>query len=314
MNRSISRLSRFAGLWLVLILIATANTSANNIGVKETEKLVPVNDSKILEHFLNEADKLYNADKFTGFSELNEQLSNKHYNVKPSTLQSKTVRSSDSYAVKKSGVLIVGKLYKCPNCPKNHLITASAFVISEDGLCVTNNHVFAKTPKDKNTYLGVFVMDVNGKVYPIEKVLAASTENDVALFKIAVGDNKLSALVLGDESETGDEVSIVSHPDSQFYTYTKGYVSRYYLHPKYKAPRYSITAEFAKGSSGAPVFDDKGQVIGIVSATRSIYYQKGKNLQMVVREVIPVNGLKSLFNKGNKKIQKQGKKIKGCQA
>lgn len=51
MNHNIGRLSRFAGLWLVLILIATANTSANNIGIKETEKLVPVNDSKILEYF-----------------------------------------------------------------------------------------------------------------------------------------------------------------------------------------------------------------------------------------------------------------------
>ena len=36
----------------------------------------------------------------------------------------------------------------------------------------------------------------------------------------------------------------------------------------------SVSAEFAKGSSGSPVINSKGEVIGIVSLTRSIYYNK----------------------------------------
>ena len=33
-----------------------------------------------------------------------------------------------------------------------------------------------------------------------------------------------------------------------------------------------VTAEYARGSSGGPVMDDAGNVIGMVSSTNSIYY------------------------------------------
>ena len=63
--------------------------------------------------------------------------------------------------------------------------------------------------------------------------------------------------------------------------------------------RMSITADYAKGSSGAPVLNNNGEVIGVVSSTNSIYYNKVKgreeNLQMVVKNCIPINALRRLF-------------------
>ena len=60
-----------------------------------------------------------------------------------------------------------------------------------------------------------------------------------------------------------------------------------------------ITAAYGKGSSGAPVLNEYGAAVGIVSRTSSLYYtvEKGvqKNLQMVFRTCVPVaNVLKAL--------------------
>jgi S1-C subfamily serine protease len=58
----------------------------------------------------------------------------------------------------------------------------------------------------------------------------------------------------------------------------------------------AITADYAKGSSGAPVLDDTGSVVGIVSATNSIYYTPPqKNLQMVIKSCIPVDAIWKLL-------------------
>lgn len=54
----------------------------------------------------------------------------------------------------------------------------------------------------------------------------------------------------------------------------------------------TITADFAKGSSGCPVLDECGAVVGIVNNTESIYYdddgkKKQTDLQMVVKNATP---------------------------
>ena len=66
------------------------------------------------------------------------------------------------------------------------------------------------------------------------------------------------------------------------------------------APRMAITADYAKGSSGAPVLNSEGEVVGMVSATNSIYYTREKgqnqNLQMVVKLCIPVAAISKLLD------------------
>ena len=189
----------------------------------------------------------------------------------------------------------MGRLYNCGKCSKWHTSTASAFAIGKDGIIVTNYHVLEK---DEGEILGA--MDYKGNVYSIANVLAASEEDDLAILKLR--NAELTPMALGKPANVGSNVWVLSHPDRKMYMMTNGMVSRYNIvlvNKQKLGRRMSITADYAKGSSGAPVFNRKGQVVGVVSSTNSIYYNtengKKENIQMVVKNCIPVESIHKLI-------------------
>ena len=154
----------------------------------------------------------------------------------------------------------------------------------------------------KNDKAGAFgALTVNGQIYPIDKVVASSQKDDLAIVKL-IGSN-FKPVALRANAPVGSDVTVISHPEGRFYTVSRGIVSRYYLQRGGKekgSNRIAITADFAKGSSGSPVFDNTGSVIGVVAATNSIYYNKiegiERNLQMVVKSCIPTSSILKLLN------------------
>ena len=111
-----------------------------------------------------------------------------------------------------------------------------------------------------------------------------------------------AALAVNDP--VGTPVCAITHPTGRFYTLTTGVISRYYMSRKSKsnsAKRVSITADFAKGSSGSGIFNDSGNLTAIVTSTSSIYYNKeegdAKNLQMVVKDCVPAESIRDLIKK-----------------
>ena len=65
----------------------------------------------------------------------------------------------------------------------------------------------------------------------------------------------------------------------------------------------SITADFARGSSGGPVINPAGEVVGMVAFTNSIHYgsdEAGESgpLQMVVKSCVPVAAIRRLLGAG----------------
>jgi serine protease Do len=91
---------------------------------------------------------------------------------------------------------------------------------------------------------------------------------------------------------------VISHPDGMFYYYSKGMVS---LYDRIKArPRtewMAISADYARGSSGAAVLNDSGEVVGMVASTITINYDREKetNPQMVVGLCAPVEAIRRLI-------------------
>jgi hypothetical protein len=60
-----------------------------------------------------------------------------------------------------------------------------------------------------------------------------------------------------------------------------------------------ITAEYAIGSSGGPVLDERGNAIGMVCATDTIFAdaQKKEDPQAVVRTCVPAESILRLIGK-----------------
>jgi len=193
----------------------------------------------------------------------------------------------------REGVVIVASIYKCPRCDKWHAAPASGFVLTADGVIVTSYHVISE--QDKATYV---VMTASGHVYPVTQVLAGNEHHDLALLKIEA-DN-LHPLPIGKTPAIGESIGVLSHPAGHFYSFSSGVVSRKTRVRVTTQPvdAIQVTADFARGSSGAPVLNAQGHVIGIVRSTESVYYHveqgQQRDLQMVFKVCIPASSLRQL--------------------
>ena len=149
-------------------------------------------------------------------------------------------------------------------------------------------------------------MTGDGRIAAVTAVLAARREADVAILQ-AEGTG-YQPLPLSTNAPAGMPVRVISHPDYNFFTLSEGVVSRQFVNRRRRGMEpvtmLAITADFAKGSSGAPVFDEHGAVIGIVASTTSLYYDsvngKKDNLQMVFKHCIPSRYLLELVRAGEK--------------
>jgi S1-C subfamily serine protease len=255
------------------------------------------NDVKLGSDFQKGLEKLLEGNQSVRLADLKRQLTQKHSKVLLDDIPFSSVSPNKLYDQISKSVLVMGRLYNCGKCSKWHTSMASAFAIGQDGIIVTNHHVLEK---DEGEILGA--MDAEGTVYGVEKVLAANQEDDLVILKLR--DAKLMPMALGKPASVGADVWVISHPNRKLYTMTKGMVSRYQMilkNGQKPGRRMSITADYAKGSSGAPVFNRKGQVVGVVSSTSSIYYSiengKKENLQMVVKNCIPVESIHELIKR-----------------
>jgi len=202
-----------------------------------------------------------------------------------------------SYAELSESVFLIAHAFNCGKCDKWHLGgVATAWCLGSDGIMVTNYHVL-----DNAAGEAWAICSRDGKVFPVVEILAASKKEDLAIFRVEGSDFK--GLPLGKPAEVGSEVRVLSHPNRKLFMQTTGEVSRYFNQRRKGgggAVRMAITADYAKGSSGGPVFNKDGKVVGVVASTNSIYYGKddegdATNLQMVIKNTIPVSALRKML-------------------
>jgi hypothetical protein len=254
----------------------------------------PVDDRAINRKLEQEGAALVEAGRTVPIATLIEQLQTKTCALTLEPPSKDPIPLESFYERTKASVLVIAGIYKCSKCAKLHAAPAGGYAIGKSGVCVTNYHVVNTRKWDT-----LIAMTPDGRVMPVKAVLAANAPDDVAILQLD-GDG-LVPLAFGADGAVGSRVRVINHPDGRFYVYTEGVISRYFKirHKRADAVMMAITADFAKGSSGAPVFNDYGAVIGMVAATESIYYNvkdgHGEDLQMVVKECVPSSSILKLI-------------------
>lgn len=162
------------------------------------------------------------------------------------------------------------------------LSLGSGFFIRE-GEVVTNLHVIENAARGYAKLIG------ENTKYDIKGITAVDTERDLVILKIS-NVKKILPLTLGnsDSVQVGESVYAVGNPQGLEGTFSQGIVSS--IREVGSDKILQITAPISPGSSGGPVLNEKGEVIGVSVAT----YRGGQNLNFA----IPSNYLKDLLKKG----------------
>ncbi|MDE2006791.1 MAG: DegQ family serine endoprotease [Rhodospirillales bacterium] len=140
----------------------------------------------------------------------------------------------------------------------------SGFIIDQDGLIVTNNHVV----KDADRITVTFD---DGKTVPA-KVIGTDPRTDIALLKVEAG-HPLPYLQLGDsdKAQPGEWVIAIGNPFGLSETVTAGIISA--LGRNIGAGPYDkfiqVDAPINEGNSGGPLLTQDGKVIGMNTAILS---------------------------------------------
>ena len=155
----------------------------------------------------------------------------------------------------------------------------TGFVVAEDGRLATNIHVIRGATE-------ATVVMANGKEYTDVEVVVTDEEHDLAILRIPA--RKLKPLPLGDSSKIkpGEHVVAIGHPLGLGNTVSDGLVSAVRVISE-QLTVVQISAPISPGSSGGPVFNDRGEVIGVSTLVAT----QGQNLNFAM----PVNTLKSML-------------------
>ena len=124
-----------------------------------------------------------------------------------------------------------------------------------DNLIATNYHVIEGAARGRAKLVGQF------STYTIEGVTATDQTNDLALLKVTVSGIK--PLPLGNSSDVkiGETIYVAGNPKGLEGTFSNGIISS--RRDPYTKERLQMTAPISPGSSGGPVLNSKGEVIGV---------------------------------------------------
>ncbi|ASU35291.1 S1C family serine protease [Mucilaginibacter xinganensis] len=192
----------------------------------------------------------------------------------------------------------------------------TGFAISSNGYIVTDNHVISGADS-------VYVQGTDGKAYRT-KVIYTEPQSDIAILEITDPSFKTLGTIpyafKKAETDIGENVFTIGFPRDAmvlgpgYLTASTGF--------KGDTTQYQISAPLDFGHSGGPLFDSKGNIIGIVNAKQShvegaAFAVKSSYLLKAIKD-IPADSLNKTLNINNKNVLaglsrvQQIKKLQNC--
>ncbi len=153
-----------------------------------------------------------------------------------------------------------------------------------EALVLTNHHVIAGG-------ITAFIKSSDGKVLVVDGVVASSKKADLALLKITGVSPKQSTLEIARKPPAvAEKIIAIGAPSGLEFTVSDGIVSS--IRSINDVKWIQITAPISRGSSGGPILNLKGQVVG----ASTFFFRGGQNLNFAS----PYNEIAAL--KAHKKI------------
>jgi len=146
----------------------------------------------------------------------------------------------------------------------------SGFFVSSKGDIITNRHVFFDASSAE-------VKTAAGQVYAITQIVAENKEADIIRALVDVKKPVRSLSLSNSISEAGERIAVIGNPLGLEKTVSDGIVSAVREIPGF-GRIYQITAPISPGSSGGPVINMEGELIGV--ATFQLI--EGQNLNFVI--------------------------------
>jgi len=152
------------------------------------------------------------------------------------------------------------------------VMTGSGFFL-RPGEVVTNLHVIRGAKRCE-----VKTLDGKGKVFPVAGTLAIDEEGDLALLSVEMPRERPRASEIAETlPDEGESIFVIGNPLKLEGSVTDGIVSAVREVPNV-GKIIQITAPISHGNSGSPVFNLKGQVIGVVT----VKVTNGQNINLAI--------------------------------
>lgn len=229
--------------------------------------------------WVNQAEKLRVEGKLLNDKLVSAALS-EPANEKIELLTPRTERQDPKWVAQhaRKAVVRIGWYFLCPNCDKWHLNFAGGYAVSHDGAVATCFHCIE--PNSRTMREGYLIaIDSEQNVCPVTSILRADKEMDAAI--VRVEGLKSEPLSLNDQVSPGDPAYLLSDPLGISGYFSNGMVNRFFWLPGKnggdpqsltgaRALRVNVSTDWAPGSSGSPVLDHYGNVIGHVAVIHSL--------------------------------------------
>ncbi|HEX8140720.1 MAG TPA: tetratricopeptide repeat-containing serine protease family protein [Pyrinomonadaceae bacterium] len=154
----------------------------------------------------------------------------------------------------------------------NTAVTGSGFFL-RPGQVVTNLHVI-----EGAHHAQIRTFDGKGRTFPVAGILDVDLEGDLAILSIEMPADRVRTLsVSGVVPEEGEKVFVIGSPLRMEGSIADGIVSAIREVPNL-AKIIQVTAPTSHGNSGSPLFNMRGEVIGIVT----MVVTNGQNINMAI--------------------------------